>query len=572
MGTEEQGRKRNREETEDGNTVQEIQHKERKRKKKKERREEAQQQAEEQRQLSKKPQESSANESKVSLLKTSTLNKGEGEDQDSQLKIVREENGKKEKKKKEKLNIRVEEVKGEGDLDKDIVEAEQGAEKKKKKKKKEKGIEQLEETNMAQGIAEEPKEDREEETSEEERRTEEKKRKIKKRKKKEDEEEDSQNKNGTLLNGVKYNGLNNDYSNREPEKKKEKNRKKVTFEDEIVVADYEQVSDVSYADQEEVSDVLNESDQSGNNESSKDEDEEIWGQRFTPEEDEILKEAVWTYIKSKGWDEHSGLEKVLNSNKHRDARNCWAEIKMCLPQRPRQAIRFRAHVLLESGGHLGKWSKEEEDFLKRLQSERGHKWREFSVILNRQRNAIKEKWRSLKRCGKSEKNGGWTQDELQKLFKMVHESLRMNRLLATKKEKLDRHILRDNIAWEKIADTIGTHNHGPCCSKWYYNLQSSLVADGLWANQDDFLLLESLLESGASAEEEVEWDNLLEHRSGQICLTRWKQMVKHLGENRTRQFLDKLDILARRYAPELLETSVEDNTSKELPSGTDQAS
>ena len=34
-------------------------------------------------------------------------------------------------------------------------------------------------------------------------------------------------------------------------------------------------------------------------------------------------------------------------------------------------------------------------------------------------------------------------------------------------------------------------------------------------------------------------------------------MTKQLGENRTRQFLEKLDILAKRYAPELLENFVE---------------
>ncbi|MCO5555983.1 hypothetical protein L7F22_009527 [Adiantum nelumboides] len=280
-------------------------------------------------------------------------------------------------------------------------------------------------------------------------------------------------------------------------------------------------------------------------------------------------------VQSKGWDEHTGLDKVFNSNKHKDACNCWADIKMSLPHRPRQAVRFRAYLLLEPGAHLGKWSEEEEALLKRLQSEHGRKWREFSSVLNRQRSCIKEKWRSLKRLNASKKKG-WTQDELQQLSKMVHESLRMDRLMASKKQKIDRHIfvfekLRDNIGWEKIADTLGTHNHGPCCSKWYYNLQSSLVSDGHWANQDDFLLLESLLESGASAEEEVEWDNLLEHRSGQVCLTRWKQMVKHLGENRTRQFLDKLDILAQRYAPDLLETSTVHSPSKELPADTAEA-
>ncbi|MCO5579747.1 hypothetical protein L7F22_033607 [Adiantum nelumboides] len=139
------------------------------------------------------------------------------------------------------------------------------------------------------------------------------------------------------------------------EKRKDKKSKKVTFEDSLFSADQDQARGV----------LLDEAEDSGG-ETSKDDIEEIWGVRFTSEEDKTLKDAVWTYIKSKGWDEHVGLEKVFNSTKHKDARDCWAEIKMSLPHRPRQAVRFRARLLLEAGGHLGKWSQEEEDLLKRF--------------------------------------------------------------------------------------------------------------------------------------------------------------------------------------------------------------
>ncbi|KAI5078209.1 hypothetical protein GOP47_0005880 [Adiantum capillus-veneris] len=524
---EEQVRKIHKRNREDSNSEQEHQHKERMRNKSKKKKQRSDEDA-------LPPHPSSQLQAEEQTHSVDQLREGSPG-------IGHEENGKEEEKKKN-IHKRREEASGN---DREILKIEEKKEKKQKKKKgKSNGA--LEEGSPPKGIVEQPEKDqisREAGEKFEER----VRKKEMKRKMKEDSVKQSQNsewENDPSINGVadvESDGFDSDSRQGETteketnkEKKMDKKSKKVTFEDKVFAADQEQASDIS-----------NEAVDSGD-ESSKDLVEEIWGERFTSEEDQILKDAVWTYIKSKGWDEHRGLEKVFDSIKHKDARNCWAEIKLSLPHRPRQAVRYRAHVLLEPGGHLGKWSKEEEDLLKRLQSERGHKWREFTSVLNRQRSSIKEKWRSLKRSGTLKEKGEWTQNELQQLSKMVHESMRMNRLLATKKDKLDHRILRDNITWEKIADTMGTHSHGPCCSKWYYHLQSSLVADGQWANQDDFLLLESLLESGASAEEEVEWENLLEDRSGQVCMTRWKQMVKHLGENRTRQFLDKLDILINR--------------------------
>lgn len=289
--------------------------------------------------------------------------------------------------------------------------------------------------------------------------------------------------------------------------------------------------------------------------------EYVWGKRFTKEEDEILKDAIWAYIRSRGWDEDEGLRFILNCSKYKQARKCWEEIRNCLPYRPRKVIRHRAHVLMEEGTHLGHWSKEEAESLKRLEEEHGHSWRKISILLGRGRPNIKEKWRALKR---SKATGIWTQAELQKLCNLVHECLQSKATLGNMGKENDHRILRDDINWEKIADDIGTHGHGSCCAQWYYTLASPMIASGEWANGDDFILLQRLLESGACAEEEVEWDCLLDHRSGQACLTRWQHMIQHLGGNRTRQFLEKLDLLAHRYAPGLLESSPGEGVTKTI--------
>ncbi|GMH29999.1 hypothetical protein Nepgr_031842 [Nepenthes gracilis] len=58
----------------------------------------------------------------------------------------------------------------------------------------------------------------------------------------------------------------------------------------------------------------------------------------------------------------------------------------------------------------------------------------------------------------------------------------------------------------------------------------SLGDEGKWADADDYHLLIALFKLDASCEEDVDWDGLLEHRSGNVCRKRWSQMVLHIGE------------------------------------------
>ncbi|RZC44839.1 hypothetical protein C5167_037791 [Papaver somniferum] len=65
--------------------------------------------------------------------------------------------------------------------------------------------------------------------------------------------------------------------------------------------------------------------------------------------------------------------------------------------------------------------------------------------------------------------------------------------------------------------------------------------------------LRGLLRLDACCVEDVDWDNLLEHRSGDITLKRWRRMVNHIGTHGLQSFAEQVEVLAERYYPELLE-------------------
>ncbi|XP_078151822.1 uncharacterized protein LOC144547091 [Carex rostrata] len=154
----------------------------------------------------------------------------------------------------------------------------------------------------------------------------------------------------------------------------------------------------------------------------------------------------------------------------------------------------------------------------------------------------------------NQKKGTWSQEETQKLFDLVNLDLRLK---AFAKEPETHHLLRDNIAWEAISAKLGTRNYVTCRHKWYRELTSSLVHDDLWADTDDYRLITALQDLDASCIEEVDWDNLLPHRDGEICHKRWRQMVRYIGEHKEKPFIEQLDILSNRYCPEMLEYRAE---------------
>ncbi len=75
------------------------------------------------------------------------------------------------------------------------------------------------------------------------------------------------------------------------------------------------------------------------------------------------------------------------------------------------------HVVVQ-----GKWSKEEDEQLRRLVGEKGSKWKEISTSLGRLPEGCRDRWRELK-LGASKQSGRWSEEETEKLRALVNEYL-----------------------------------------------------------------------------------------------------------------------------------------------------
>ncbi|MQL95403.1 hypothetical protein Taro_028073, partial [Colocasia esculenta] len=272
----------------------------------------------------------------------------------------------------------------------------------------------------------------------------------------------------------------------------------------------------------------------------------VQGKRFSKEEDEMIKQAVFDYIEEMHLGE-DGLNMVLKCRSHRQIKDCWKEIGAALPWRRSQSIYWRAHTLFQRS-EIRKWEPEELDLVRRYYKEHGPKWKEMAELLGKHRVHVKDTWRRIKLTNR--KTGNWSQEEYQALFDLVNVDLQLK---AFEEKKTKHGMLRENISWGAISRKLDTRHEASCCMKWYKQLTSPMVTQGLWADTDDYRLIDALLKLDASCMEDVEWDSLLEHRSGEICLRRWKQMVRHIGGHRERSFMEQAELLATRYCPNMLE-------------------
>ncbi|XP_019158657.1 PREDICTED: cyclin-D-binding Myb-like transcription factor 1 [Ipomoea nil] len=353
------------------------------------------------------------------------------------------------------------------------------------------------------------------------------KRKKKKNKKKKGEDDQDFSVNETQASGVGNDSISqNEVKGSSKDPKLKNSKKKVRFSNELEVFPESNVPESENDQNEEV--------------------ELIRGKRFSKIEDEKIKEAVYKYIAVRNLGEE-GLEMVLNSRSHPEVRNCWKEIGAALPNRPYVAVYYRAQILFRRS-ETRQWTEEEKALVLRHHKLHGNDWKSLAEELGRHRFHVKDTWRRIKLP--NVKRGHWSQDEYQSLFDLVNTDLQV-RIFEDKKSKHG--MLRDNICWTAISDKLSTRNGPNCCLKWYNKLTSPMVAEGIWSDSDDYRLIGALYNLDETCIENVDWDNLVEHRSGEICLKRWRQMVLHIGNHGNKPFSEQVEVLAKRYCPSLIE-------------------
>ncbi|XP_050370824.1 uncharacterized protein LOC126788857 [Argentina anserina] len=286
--------------------------------------------------------------------------------------------------------------------------------------------------------------------------------------------------------------------------------------------------------------------------SSDEHDDLVRGKRFSEEEDKIVKEAVLRYIEERALG-NDGLDMVMRSKSHPEVKNhpelktCWKDIGAALPWRPFKSVYYRAHILFERA-EKRKWTHEEYEEVRKFQKDKGADWRTLGDKLGKHRIHVKDAWRRIKLP--NQKKGRWSQEEYETLFDLVNMDLRVK---VFEEKKTKHGMLRDNICWEAISETLGTRTNAVCSMKWYNQLTSPLVSQKLWGDIDDYRLLDALNRLDACCIEDVDWDDLLEHRPGDVCQKRWYQMVKHIGQHALKSFPEQVEVLSKRYLADLIE-------------------
>nr|GMD25124.1 DNA-binding protein REB1-like [Ipomoea batatas] len=337
---------------------------------------------------------------------------------------------------------------------------------------------------------------------------------------------------GEVVNETQASGVGNDNNSRNQVKDSSKDpklknsKKKVRFSDELEVFPESNVPESGNDENEEV--------------------ELIRGKRFSKIEDEKIKEAVYKYIEVHNLGEE-GLDMVLNSRSHPEVKNCWKEIGAAIPNRPYVAVYYRAQIIFRRAENP-KWTEEEKALVLQHVKLHGNEWKSLAEELGRHRFHVKDTWRRIKLP--KMKAGHWSQDEYQNLFDLVNTDLQVR---ITEEKKSKHGMLRDNICWTAISDKLSTRNGPNCCLKWYKQLTSPMVAEGIWSDSDDYRLIGALYNLDETCIENVDWDNLVDHRSGEICLKRWRQMVLHIGNHGNKPFSEQVEVLAKRYCPSLIE-------------------
>uniref|UniRef100_A0A1J3K0S7 Cyclin-D-binding Myb-like transcription factor 1 n=1 Tax=Noccaea caerulescens TaxID=107243 RepID=A0A1J3K0S7_NOCCA len=352
--------------------------------------------------------------------------------------------------------------------------------------------------------------------------------KVAKKKGKKKQSEAEENNNGATKDAKKKRKKqNSSESDKDVPTPSSKSAKKVKFSDQVEVFPAEEKD----SDEEEEAEVV----------------ELVRGKRFTKEEDELIRKAVSEYIDNHALGEE-GLNMILDCKSHPEVKGCWKEITAALPWRAYNGVYNRAHTIFEAGSSKGIWTKEDLELVVEYQKKHGNDWRALADAMGKHRKHVKDAWRRIRLASRNK--GHWSREEYQNLFDLVNTDLRMKAF----HEKHSKHgMLRDNIPWMAISDQLGTRTHVDSCMKWYDKLMSPMVAEGIWANVDDYRLLDELTSLDAACIDDVDWDTLLENRDGETCRKRWNQMVHHIGLPGTKTFAEQVEILSQRYCPELAE-------------------
>ncbi|GFT52462.1 cyclin-D-binding Myb-like transcription factor 1 [Nephila pilipes] len=206
--------------------------------------------------------------------------------------------------------------------------------------------------------------------------------------------------------------------------------------------------------------------------------------------------------------------------------------------RPLFSVYRRVIRMYDNKNHVGKYTTEELEKLKKLRSIYGNDWQAIGAAMGRSASSIKDRCRLMKdNCNQ----GKWLPAEERRLAEAVYE-------LAN---ALPGDMVSSGLSWAVVAERVGTRSEKQCRTKWLNYLNWKVAGGTDWTREDDITLICRVYGINASDENEVDWTLLSKDwssvRSPQWLRGKWWNLKRHVPNSNVIPFQEICEYLYQHF-------------------------
>ncbi|KAG7662139.1 REB1 [[Candida] subhashii] len=224
--------------------------------------------------------------------------------------------------------------------------------------------------------------------------------------------------------------------------------------------------------------------------------------KFSDEEERALLHFMSGFCQMNKWSREDMCNRIWSNERRKD--NFWESLHRVLPYRSRSSvykhIRRQYHVF----DVRARWTKEDDDLLRRLGNTHVGKWKQIGEIMGRMPEDCRDRWRNYVKCGDSRTENRWSEEEEEVLKQIVNE---MIQVLESEDKKVGENT-PVAINWTIVSERMkGTRSRIQCRYKWSKLVRREAALRASYMdNQTKVWLFEKIQALNVDNDGEINWE------------------------------------------------------------------
>ncbi|KAK6456319.1 uncharacterized protein RJT20DRAFT_128174 [Scheffersomyces xylosifermentans] len=216
--------------------------------------------------------------------------------------------------------------------------------------------------------------------------------------------------------------------------------------------------------------------------------------KFSEVELGALDHFIEGYCHLHKWTREDVCNRIWSSERKKD--NFWESLTRVLPYRSRASVYKHVRRQYHVFDVRAKWSKEDDDLLRKLALTHEGKWKQIGEAMGRMPEDCRDRWRNYVKCGENRTLNKWSEEEENSLKQIVTEMLQQ----LGDKEK-------ESINWTIVSERMhGVRSRIQCRYKWSKLVKRESALRATYMNlETKTWLLHRLQRIGVQSFEEINW-------------------------------------------------------------------